>query len=354
DATFFYEFANQRSARYERVFLRVPRGTGNYRYKGDLNGNGVSEENEFELTRFDGEYVVFLAPGDQLIPVLDLKTSMRFRLEPQRFFRQPATMLERVLSALSSETFIRVEERSSETDVKQIYLMNLSRFLNQQTTLSGAQYITQDMHIYEHRADFSTRFRFTQRKSLLQLVSATEKSFNTERSVRIRSQMLPEIGNQTEFIQGVDRVNATAQTPRERDVFAVSLNSDFSYRPEPAWEVGLRFEVKRVEDRLRNPVPIVDMNEQSVRTSYSFFGTGQVRAEVKREEVILSQGVQDPARPFPYEFTNGKVIGKSLLWQLAFEYRFNQHMQITLHYNGRREGDRSTVHTGQVEAKVFF
>ncbi|MGH2568893.1 MAG: hypothetical protein ACRDGA_11180, partial [Bacteroidota bacterium] len=116
DVTLFYEFANQRAARLERVFLRVPQGTGNYRYKGDLNGNGIADEDEFEPTRFDGDYVVIFAPSDQLFPVLDLKTSVRLRLEPARLVRQPTGVGEKILHALSSETLFRVEEKSTEQD----------------------------------------------------------------------------------------------------------------------------------------------------------------------------------------------------------------------------------------------
>ncbi|HEY4611562.1 MAG TPA: hypothetical protein VII11_01100, partial [Bacteroidota bacterium] len=354
DATVFYEFANQRASRYERVFLRVQRGTGNYQYKGDLNGNGIAEEDEFELSRFDGDYIVLYAPSDQLFPILDLKSSFRLRIEPERLIRQPSTVMQKVLNALSAETLFRVEGKSTEPDARQIYFLNLSRFLNERTTIAGTTNFTQDVYVYERRADFSMRFRFIQRKSLLQLVAATEKGFNIERSVRVRSQLLPEIGNQTDFVYKVDRVIASSATPRERDLSANSLSSDFAYRPEPAWELGFRFEVARVVDHDRSQHPTVDLNEQSVRTSYALFGTGNVRAELKREEAVLTQGAVDPTRPFPYEFTNGKVIGKSLLWQLAFDYRFSQHMQVVLQYNGRKEGSRAIVHTGQVEAKVFF
>ncbi|MBE0555995.1 MAG: AMP-binding protein, partial [Proteobacteria bacterium] len=39
----YYEFANQRSAPLERMFVRVQQGTGNFRYLGDLNGNGLPD-----------------------------------------------------------------------------------------------------------------------------------------------------------------------------------------------------------------------------------------------------------------------------------------------------------------------
>lgn len=354
DLTLFYEFSNQKAARLERVFIRVPRGTGNYLYKGDLNHNGLAEENEFELTRFDGDYIVVYTPGEQLVPVSDLKMNARLRLEPARYFRQPSTTLQSILSIVSTETFFRVEERSTESDASNIYLLRFGRFLNDVTTISGSRYFTQDIHLNEFSSDFSLRFRFLERAGLIQLVSAAEKSYAVERSVRLRAQLLPEIGNQTEFVSKIDRVLSSSRTPRARDLSSNALISDFSYRPEPAWEVGFRFEVSRVVDYFRNPNPIADINEQSLRFNYALFGLGQARAELRREEAVLSQGIADPANPFPFEFTNGKVLGRSMLWQLAFDYRISQHMQVTFLYNGRKEGARPTVHLGQAEAKFFF
>ncbi len=354
DATVFYEFSNQRSARLERVFIRVPRGTGNYRYLGDLNNNNVADENEFELTRFDGDYIVILTPSEQLVPVLDLKTNFRLRLEPGRFYRRSTSTLEEILAALSTETTVRIEERSKEREARKVYLLHTSGFLNDETTIAGAQVFMQDVHVFEYRSDVSFRFRYGHRKNLLQLLPATERSRGVERSVRLRLQLLPEIGNQTEYRNNLDRVQATARSPRERDLTIEAINTDFSYRPEPAWEVGFRIEVGRVRDRFRAPHAVADLNEQELRVSYSVLGMGQLRAELRREEVVLSAGRPDPVNPFPFEFTNGRVIGRSWHWQLGVEYRVSRHIQLSLRYNGRREGARPVVHFGQVEARAVF
>ena len=69
DIDLFYEAASERSARMERVFQAVPRGTGNYVYDGDVNGNLVRDEGDFRPVRFDGEYIALLVPSEQLVPV---------------------------------------------------------------------------------------------------------------------------------------------------------------------------------------------------------------------------------------------------------------------------------------------
>ncbi|MBI3788371.1 MAG: hypothetical protein HY276_08955, partial [Ignavibacteriales bacterium] len=354
DVDLLYEFSNQRSARLERVFVRVAKGNGNYRYKGDLNGNGIADDTEFELTRFDGDYIVLFIPSDQLTPVVDLKTGLRFRFQPARFLKQPSATFEKILESVSTESFFRVEEKSTESDTRQIYLLNFRKFQNDQTTIAGSNQFTQDVYIYENDPTVSFRFRFNERNALIRFVSTLERSYLRERSVRVRSQLIREIGNQTEFINKTDRVTASSFSPRERDVLSNTISSEFFYRPEPEWEVSFRYGMGRSTDRFANQNITADMNQQTLRLTYALLSAGQLRGEFEREEVALSNRPSNLIRPLAFELTNGKVEGKTFLWQVAFDYRINQYMQVTVNYNGRSEGGGNAVHTARAEAKAFF
>lgn len=349
----YYEFSNQRSARLERIFVRVTKGSGNYKYLGDVNNNGVVDENDFELTRFDGDYIVVYIPSDQLYPVADLKASVRLRLQPVRLVPISSAWLSKALRSISTETYLRVDERSEDTDTKQIYLLNLSRFLNNQTTLVGSQQITQDVFLFENSSDLSFRFRYNERYGLTQFVSSIERSFQDERSVRIRSQLVQEISNQTDFVNKIDRMTATVQSSEERNLVSNALLSDFSYRPMMNWEIGFNFGVTEVINYFGGKDATADINEEGIRIVQSFPSVGQLRAELKREEVVLTN-TTDPNASLPYEFTAGKAVGQSYLWQLTFDYRITANLQLSLNYNGRKEGTTLPVHLARMEAKAFF
>ncbi|MBM4160027.1 MAG: hypothetical protein FJ217_02905 [Ignavibacteria bacterium] len=354
DLDVLYEFSNERSAQLERVFIRAPKGTGNYKYLGDLNGNTIADEAEFEQTRFDGDYVVFYLPGDELVPVVDLKAGFRARFRPSTLVPKPSSVLEHLLASLSTETVGRIDERSTESESRQIYLLNFARFQNPATTISGSSLFTQDIHLFESDPGLSFRFRYSQRRSLIRFVSAAERGYQRERSVRIRSQLLREIGNQTEFTNKLDQVAATTTSPRERDLLSNQLRTEFSYRPKPVWEIALGIGVSRTTHRFEGRQVTADVNEQSLRLTYAFQGVGQLRTEVSREEASVPLAAGEVLQPFPYEFTNGRVVGKTFLWQLALDYRFNQYVQVTVGYNGRTEGGRRPVHTARAEARAFF
>jgi hypothetical protein len=354
EADMFYEVSTERSSRLERVFVRVAVGTGNYKYIGDLNNNGIADESEFVLTRFDGDFIATSIPSDQLYPVIDLKTSARVRVTPSRFISQTESTLRDVMNAITTESYVRVEEKSSEPDLKQIYLLHFSRFRSD-STISGSTLFTQDINVLEGRPEFSARFRYSQRKGLNKFASSSssgtqERSFTRERSVRLRWQLVTEIANQIDFVTRNDRVSSTEITNRLRDIVSNSLTFDLSYRPYQNMELGMKFEVAKSTDRYQTPEVDADLNAQSVRLVYAFQGAGQARVEASREEILLSRVLDF----LPFELTGGRVSEKTYIWRAAFDYRVTQFVQATLNYDGRTEGGRSPVHTARAEVRAFF
>jgi len=354
DIDVLYEFAREKSAAMRRIFVRVPKGTGNYRYAGDANQNGVADDNEFEQTRFDGDYIAITIPGEQLVPVADLRTGLRMRFNAGKLLTQRTSFLEKAIAAVSTETVARVEEKSMTANASDIYFLHLSRFRNDSTTISGTNLFTQDVYLFESDPSFSLRLRFNERKGLIRLVGITERSYFREQSVRFRSQLLREIGNQTEFTNKTDQLFPSASSPRQRDLSSDEFRTEFSYRPYSEWDVSFGVALSGVSNRFESSGASASINEQFARLTYAILSLGQLRAEIQREEVLIADDKKDGTASYPFEFTNGKAIGKTFQWHLAFDYRISQFLQLTFNYDGRSEGGRSAVHTARVEARAFF
>lgn len=350
ETDFYYETGTQRTSRLQRVFVRVPIGTGNYRYLGDLNNNGIADDSEFELTRFDGDFIAVTVPTDQLFPIIDLKTSVRLRITPSRFVEKSSGLLNGFLRALTTETYVRIDEKSSEPDVKKIYLLHFSSYLRDSTTIAGSQVATQDFLFFDGQPAFSARLRLSKRDGLVDYSGGAERSHSTEQSARFRWQFGTEIGNQFDYVHKSDRLTAVVATPRARDIASDVGSFDISYRPEQRTEFGFKIDVGRSTDRLPALPTVADLNTQSVRFVYAFPGSGQFRSEFSREEIALSRTLT----VIPYELTGGRVEGKTWIWRLGFEYRLTQFVQASASYDGRSEGGGSPVHTARAELRAFF
>ncbi len=345
----FYEVSTQRSAKLQKVFVRVEQGTGNFKYLGDLNNNGIADENEFRPTIYDGDYIQVTLPTDELFPVIDLKVSTRWKINFANLFEKN-TFAGKFFSSVSTETFWRVEENSRETDYAKIYLLNFNYFLNETNTIRGSNYLQQDFFLFENDQDLSFRFRFTQRNSLNEFYDGYEKGYNRERSLRIKFKLIKEISNQTDIVNESDNVSANESSNRRRMVTNNNIASDFSYRPVRSIEVGFRIKVGRSEDTFPISPTAIDLNSQMLRFNLSFLGTGRLRVELERNELIANT----TQNLIPFELTGGNQIGKNYYWRVNFDYRLSANLQTTLSYDGRLQGGGRAIHTARAEARAYF
>lgn len=341
----FYELASEQSGKLERVFERVPKGTGSYIYAGDLNGNHIVDEPDFQLARFDGDFTAFTVPTTDLQPVADVRASTRFRVNGDRLFG-PDSWFARGIP-LSAETYFRVEEKSTDPDRHQIYTLQFSHFLNDATTLAGSNLFSQDLYAFEHGDAFSVRLRYSQRRGLNQFAASSERTFAGERSVRLRWKPLPEIANQTDYSGRSDNLISPNAPYRSRRVSLRSLTTDWSYRPEQAVELG--FTIGSADGENFDSTT-ASLNTQSVRLTYAMSDRGQGTVQFSREELLLDR----PGLAVPFELSGGRVGGKTWLWRLGMDYRFTHIVQGTLSYDGRSEGGQPPVHTARAEVRAFF
>ncbi len=346
---FYYHAATERAARLERVFIRVPRGSGSHSYQGDLNENGIAEESEFVPDPFEGDFIQTTIPTDALFPVIDLKINTRWKIDFAKTFTSQ-NLFSKVLSSLYAETAYKIDENSREQETSKIYLLNSNYFLNDSTTIRGSNYLQQDLHIFKNKRDLSFRLRYTQRKSLNQFSAGLEKGYYKQQSLRIKFRMVKEINNETEIISRTENVLAPINSNRSRTTNANIVISDFSYRPVNNMEFGFKIKVSRLEDRYPQKPTIIDENKITLRFTLSLFKKGRLRIEAERTE-LLSNTTENI---IPFEITNGNLIGKNYIWRTNFDYRFSNNLQINVNYSGRLQGVGRVVNTMRAEARAYF
>ena len=350
-----YSVTSERTAKTQKLFVLVPKGQGNYIYLGDINANGIQDENEFQLVNYDGDYIKLNLPTDQFFPTVDLRTSARVTLKPSKyFFSSPGGGLLSVISDaynnLSTETYFRIDEKSKDPDTDNLYYLKLNTFLNDSNTLAGSQLIQQDVNLFENNPMYSFRFRFIQLRGLNQYSGGNERYLNIQRSYRIKLGLTADITSQVELIMKTDRNIAPVTSVRNRNISSYNVNSDVTYRPVPKIESGFQLNFTQATDIYPVKSTLASINQEILRFVYSFASMGRIRAEIERDEVILSTDVSS----FPYELTNGRPSGKSYYWRLFLDYNISKNIQANINYDGRVEGARQVIHTGRAQVTAFF
>jgi hypothetical protein len=347
---FYYEVSTQRTAKLQKIFVKVPQGQGNYIYLGDLNHNGIADENEFEPTIYDGDYILVTVPTDQLYPIIDLKTSSKWKINFYDMF-DGKNFIQKFVRIFSTETDWRVEENSQEEDYKKIYLLHFSAFQNPDKTITGSNMIQQDVFLFEKEQDLNFRLRYMQKKSLDQFSEGTEQAYYRERSLRINFKMVQEISNQTDVVTTNDFNNAPPSSNRIRTITDNNITSDFSYRPERSIEVGFKIKAGTSTDVYPVKPTVINLNSQLLRFNLSIAGNGRLRIELERDELI---GNIDNTTVVPFELLGANQIGKNYFWRLNFDYRLSSNLQSTVSYDGRLQGGSRAIHTAKAEVRAYF
>lgn len=354
DVDALYEVQTEQAARLQRLFVRVPFGQGEYEWI-DFDSNGRQTEEEFRIALpGEGEYVRIDVPTEQLFPVIDLRADARLRLQPRRLFAA-GTLLGDALEPVTTETYLRLEEKSQTQDESDIYLLRLSAFQNDSTTLIGNSTVQQDINLFEANPEYSFRLRYLGRNGLTRLVSTIERTEDIERSLRVRWQPTYDIGLQLDLaVNGRSLRSSDTQSQRTFDLTAFSATNDFSYRPERSLELGWLLKLSTSEDVLPIVPRTTRLNTNAIRAVYSIETRGRIRAELERTNVA-GRNLAGDALSLPYQLTDGYAIGNTWIGRLSLEYRFGANIQASITYTGRAQPpSMRAIHIGQAEVRAFF
>jgi hypothetical protein len=352
ETNLFYQVTTQREARLEQIFLKVLPGQGQYIWI-DGNHNGqvdITNPSDFEQVNFNGDYTLLTQPTTTLYPVVDLQTNVRLGLTPEKFVKDDGSFSSAIVRSLSSVTLWQVAEDNQTTNVSDIYLLHLSKFLNDSLTLSGSQVLQQDLYVLQNNRDFSLRLRFLQNKSLSQYSVSTERGYKREQSMRLRTKLTDTFFEELDLSLNNDN-DATTYTEHAHQISSSSVSSNLSYKPDPNIESSFTIQLSKAVDAFRSDLTNV-MNTEILKVAYSILSRGRLTTQFERDEVVIEN--QQPDVYLPFELTQGFLPGQTYTVQLGFDYRINSFIQATATYTGRSRAGGAPINTMTAEIRAFF
>ena len=343
-----YQLSNTQVAKQEKIYLKVERGQGNYRYDEELN--------EYIPDALNGDYILRIRATDEFIPVVELRASSTIKIQPSQLLRaqKPGKKLtgwRKWLTSLSSETFLRLEEKTQDENVWAIYRLELSRFQQETTTIYGLKNIRQDFYWNRNRSTLSIRLRYNKKTNLNnQYLEGGQRFDYTENSVRIKGKILKKMSAQLDAMRKLEIKKYQIAGRNDKDILTGEIAVDLSYRPQQRIEIAARTKWLNSENRAGYPIK-VDLFSVSPRINYSFRRKGKLRAEVEFNHVKV---VPENAI-LPYEMASGYHGGTNVRWLASFDYNVSRYIRASVSWNGRYEAYlKKPIYTLRAEMRAYF
>jgi hypothetical protein len=341
-----YRISTEQVALREKVYIDVGERRGNYRY---------DEQLKEYVPDPDGDYVLYILPSGKFEPITNIQTSLRLTLDPNRYWKNPTSGIQKLLTLINGESYFRVEEVTKEKQLKDLYLLNLSKF-QMANTVKGSIIYNQDLYLARRNRNLSFRLRYRYRDDLFnQFLDANENEdrLTIERSIRAEYRLTKEIKAQTNLGQNFIYRFTKGEISRNRDIRSYIVNQNFSYRPDVNWELGLETELGLERDVAQGKDLNVRYIKLLMRVTYALLRRGRISADYEQQSVKVLNNPTNATLPF--EMARGKKEGVNRRWQLRGEYTVTENVVISLLYRGRDEpAFEQIIHSGQAEVRAYF
>jgi len=342
-----YQLSNTQVVKQERIYIKVERGQGNYRFD--------EGSNDYVYDPSLGDYILRIRATDEFIPVIELRASSTIKFRPELIWKSNSRSKsfpgwKKWLSSISTETFIQLEEKTKEPDVWSIYRLELSQF-QQDSTMYGTKNFRQDLYWGRNDRKFSLRLRYNERISLNNQYLEGKQGFTLlEREVRIKSQLSQKVSSQLNFRNRHESKRYTISN-RDKNIFFREADLDISYRPRQPLELAVKSRWAYVKNRIAtNPIEL-NFIALTPRINYSFRGKGRLRAELEFNQVAVT-----PKNAIvPYEMASGNRDGTNLRWIASFDYNVSRYLRASFSWNGHYyDYLNRPIYTVRAEMRAYF
>jgi len=350
DLNWFYEAQTERTPTLQEIYVRTGPERGEFVWE-DANADGILQIDEFlpERTPDEGSYVRTFVPSDSLTAVISVQARVRLRLDPSTRWAESTAGWQRVLSNVTSQTTVEVQEKSREPDLRQIYLLNLHRFRDPLNTLNGRLRIGQDFYLFRRETRYGLDLSFSQVRGLTELTAGEEERFINIYRAEGRYRLQTRWNLKVTAARERNRVLSETFASRRYDIQSLNLYPEMSFQPSPAFRVSGGVSYARKKDGLAGRR--ADVLRVPFEGRYSRVRKMQLTGRFEVAQVALEGEAVGLAQ---FELTEGRGPGTSFLWGINGQYAVNTYLRATVAYDGRAPADAPVLHTLRLQLSAVF
>lgn len=344
----YYEAGSGLEQKKIYSFLKVLDGQGSYIWN-DYNNNGIEELNEFEIASFQDEanYSKIWISSFEYINTYNNQFTQIVQWRPANLWSRKTGFL-KFISRFSDAASLRISQKNRLAklgDAINPFLFNIP-----------------DSSIVQSTVNFNNNLSFNQ----------SSKYWGMDYIYRnVRNVLLAYYGleiNHIQVHQMVTRIKPAQNVTLKID-YALSDNlvkSEYflsdnyhirNHKINTSWLVQHTFPINwKLEYEFSHKKNILDVEMCQIHTligdiSYRIANRGVVNANIQFTHIQYNA---ISSTNIGYEMLEGLKVGGNLIWNLSFQTKISEYLQLNFRYEGRASQNSDVIHTGIVQIKALF
>ena len=325
-----HKYNRMRAALKIRRYILVDEGTGDYSY----------ENGEYVLDPF-GNYISVLEEAGDFRPISEVENAFFFKFDGRRAKDDSS-----YLRQFKSETSLDFNQRSEETGIKFVDMINPWRNMNPALLVSEQLRFIQDVYLLPVNTKIKREIRLRYAQTLIVASGGSfESDFDDKRSAaaRLRQSLGKGFSLEAEYTREHRLVAGIAELRMDSDL----LVPDITFTPNAGLEIGSGLKYRRDREVIDEFTVILYSLLPHIRWNFSQKGRFDFNAEIIR---VLSPDAQF----FNYRIAEGNRAGENFRLTVRGLLRLGENSVGELTYNFRKRPDEKAMHLARVEVKYNF
>ncbi len=346
-----YELGAGQEQRRDFTYLPVPAGEGNYIWN-DYNGNGLQEENEFEIATLtsDTMYIRVANPTNEFDPVNITVYNQVLTLTPGNVWRGEKG-IKGFVARFNTMTSIQLDRRvftGAEISPFNPFVFNV-----EDTALVALNANVRNS-IFFNRTETKYNFEYTLQENRNKLNLSTGFDVRTlrEHLFRVRSNFVKDFTAIAKATFGKRGGLSGNFADRNYDINYYTAEPELIYLFKAKFRISLQYLYGRSENTLTGGLGERTRTQQmTVDSRFSVVTKSSISLRLTYAAVQYT-GAANTAIEFA--MLQGLKAGNNFLWVLGFDRSLAKNIQLNLSYEGRKTGEAKMVHIGRAQIRAIF
>ncbi|MBP6455805.1 MAG: hypothetical protein KA275_03655 [Chitinophagaceae bacterium] len=348
-----YEFGNGQELKKEFAYVQVPAGQGVYVWR-DYNNDNVPQLNEFEVAIFQDEkrYIRVFTITNQYVKAKYSNYTHSINITPRSLWNSnELPLLKKAATLFSYQSSLQISNRFLGQKGIAQYNPFLSNF-NDDVLISNNASIINSIFFNRFSNLWGIDYINTKTNGKVLMNYGIDSRQNKENLLRGRYN----INSQLSFNQNLKKGSRLFLSPfLDNRNYLINYNSvepAFTYlmnKNKLRFVGSYRYEERKNTEEFGSENAF--SNSFSFETKYNMPNSGSVFAKTTFSTIKFNGNENSGVG---YIMLDGLQKGKNWLWQVTFDKKISNNIEMSIEYEGRKTQENAPIHIGRASVRAVF
>lgn len=347
-----YEMGAGQEQKRDFAFLEVPAGQGEYAWF-DYNNDGVQQLNEFEVALFQDQakYIRIFTPTNEFVKAAYNSFNYSLGLNPRALIDPAeAKVFQKFISRFNLQSSLQLFRKQMSDD--KLHFNPFANTLEDSSLISLTNIWINSLAFNRFSSKWGFDLSNSRNRSRVLLTYGLESRWLQEWSLRSRWNLTRRFTIEMTGKKGSNQLTTGNEKFDNRNY----LVRQHSLEPKLTYTRGASFRIIGAyryagKDNLQGAREKLGSHAFSADIKYNVLQSASLQGKLTFNTIQFPYATNTTVS---YILLDGLQPGKNLLWTLDLTKRLGKNLEMNIQYEGRKPGDKRTIHIGRAALRAIL